>query len=168
MKKIALLFLSILFSLNSFSQEKDRIETDVDKWVKEQTQNRYIVIAGTSSDFKALDNSAKQISTKTAIVYDNGVEIYDKDDGMIIPKDTIKYDFEAGQSMPRRYDENKISIEMMHFYSDNGALDDTSKMIIVTGIFGNKKDAQKQLTLIQKAIPSAYIKKTQLYMGCTR
>lgn len=93
--------------------------------------------------------------------------VYDKELGMIVPKDTVKYDFDAGQSVPRRYEESLISIEMMHFYSKYDPNEDRTKMIIITGIFPNKEDAQKQLKLIQKAVPTAYIKKTMMYMGCT-
>ena len=162
-----LILLLFVFSINSFSQSKDTAKTEMQKHIDESTFPRYIIIAGASSDFKALDYSAKDISKKTGIVYSNNEMVYDKELGMIVPKDTVKYDIDAGQDMPRRYEENLISIEMMHHYSKYDPKEDRSKMIIITGIFPNKEDAQKQLKLIQKAVPTAYIKKIMLYMGCT-
>ncbi len=165
-KNIVLVFFLFFLSLNFFAQKKDSTSQAIDESIEAAMLTRYIVIAGASSDFNSLDLSAKEISKKSEIPYDNNEMIYDKELGMIVPKDTAKYDMDAGQSIPRRYEENLISIEMMYHYTSNHAFGDMKKMIIITGIFGNKQDAEKQLKLIQKAVPSTYIKKTRLYMGC--
>ena len=39
-------------------------------------------------------------------------------------------------------------------------------MVIITGIFDSKKEAESQLTLIKRSYSDCYIKEVKLYMGC--
>jgi hypothetical protein len=39
-------------------------------------------------------------------------------------------------------------------------------MIVVAGIFTDKKEAEERLKEIQKYRPTAYLRKTPIYMGC--
>ncbi|MCW3070710.1 MAG: hypothetical protein JWO44_600 [Bacteroidetes bacterium] len=126
---------------------------------------RCIVIAARSHSFSELDKLAKEISKKTGIPYDNKERIYDKKEGIILPDDPAKYGIDAGQSFPRRFDEQRISIEMAHFYDEGGR----DEMILVTGIFSTQDQvaAEAQQKLIYDIVPKNEIVITQLYMGCT-
>ena len=140
MKNIFLITI-FLFSISNCLAQTDNEEIDWMQW-------KYIVIAGASSDFNALDNLSKSISTKTGIEYSNDL-IY------------------AGSYYPRREDTSRISIEMMWYVSKGNMQNvDTTKMVIVTGIFDFKKSALNQLQKVQEIVPTAYIKKMKLYMGC--
>ena len=155
MKTKFLLLLLLAFSIKAFSQDKSDPEYET----------VYIVIAGTSSDYNYLEDKSKNISKNTNISFDNGGMEFDQKRGMIVP-DTSSDELYAGGYYPRRFPEERISIEMLWYYKD-GQNEETSKdMIIITGIFGNKKDAEKQLDRIKELVPTAYIKKKQMYMGC--
>ncbi len=165
MKNVFVIFL-VLILQDSFSQEnKNSEKADVDQYIKEATVTKYLVLAGVSNDFNALDNLAKQISKKTGIKYENGLE-YDKKRGMIVP-DTSSDVIYAGSYFPRRDDDEKISIEMLWYYkNEQNDADSSRQMIIITGIFGNKKNAETQLNSVKSIVPSAYIKKKGIFMGC--
>jgi hypothetical protein len=160
--KIFFLLSFILITTSSFSQKKDT--TSIDTSIQDAMQDCYIVIAGASTDFNALDNLAKQLSKKSGIKYQSDL-VYDSKRGMILP-DTSSDEIYAGEYLLRRYDDDRISIEMMSYYTNEHNEIDRLKMIIITGIFLNKTDAAKQLKLIQQTVSTAYIKKIKLYMGC--
>lgn len=161
-KSLSILFLVLPFHFCFSQVKKNTSRNEMDEYIKMTTESRYVVIAGTSSDYNALNISAKQLSKNTGIVYDNTM-IYDEEYGMINPKD---YDYHPDQYLPRRDEENLITIEMMYFYAKNNDSLDRMKMIIVTGIFKDKMNAANQLKQIQKSVPTTYIKKTELFMGC--
>lgn len=129
--------------------------------IEDNMQDKFIVIAGASKDFYQLDKKAKTLNQQSGIKYENDLA-YSENRGMIV-SDTSSDELYRGVSVPRRYDENRISIEMMHWYSENK---DTTMMIIITGIFDSKKDAESQLSLLKNKTSDCYIKKIKLYMGC--
>ncbi|HYV95794.1 MAG TPA: hypothetical protein VE978_28745 [Chitinophagales bacterium] len=156
---IALIF---LYDSIVFSQTTTKIETPDNEhyeWV-------YIVFAGTSLDFHALDSVCNKIAIVTSEKYSNKL-VYDKQRGMIVP-DSSDDELYAGDYSPRRYPEESISIEMLWYYFQNASLlsDSDKRMAIVTGIFENKSDAQENLKKIRPVVPDAYIKRIELYMGC--
>lgn len=156
--------LALFFSFECVAQ-KNNSKNDFSDSFEELTALRYIVIAGTSADFYTLDNLLKEISKKTGIEYSNNL-VYDSKRGMIAP-DSSDDEIYAGSYFPRRYSTSLISIEMMWYYSTGNMQNtDTTKMIIVTGIFDSKKSALLQLKLVQEVVPTAYIKKMKLYMRC--
>jgi hypothetical protein len=162
-KCITFLFFSIPFF--SFSQN-DSLSKALQAQIESMMVWKYIVIAGSSTDFKALDASAKQIQKNSDLKYENGLE-YDAKRGMILP-DSSEDELYAGGYVPRRYDSDEISIEMLWYYAE-GHYSDREKdkrMVLLCGIFTSKTDAKQQLGLVKKTIPSAYIKKEKIYMGC--
>ncbi len=157
MKKFSILvfFSCIAFiSLASYRQSKD-----------EAMANLYVVFAGASTNFNHLDSIAKNISAKTGIKYETDL-VYDNKRGMILP-DTSSDDIYAGSYYPRRYAEERISIEMAGYYKSGDLRDaDSTMMTIVTGIFGEKKDAAVNLAKVKAVVPNAYMKRVKLYQGC--
>lgn len=135
------------------------------KYIEETTYTKYIVIAGVSSDYTYLETQSQKISKKTEIVFDNQGMEYDKKRGIIVP-DSSSDEIYAGGYFPRRYDNKRISIEMLWYYKDSVVWDSSKEMIIITGIFDEKKDAEAQLNIVKSVVPTAYIKKKSMYMGC--
>lgn len=153
MKKLITIF--ICFCSLSFRQSADEFA------------KLYVVCAGASTDYHQLDSIATQISAKTGIIYRNDL-VYDSRKGMIVP-DTSNDEIYRGVYYPRRYAEERISIEMEGYYKtgDLGDVDSLNKkMIIVTGIFADKKDGDKNLSSVRKVVPSANMKQLKLYQGC--
>ena len=85
-----------------------------------QLENKFIVFAGESKDFFILNAKAKKISEKSGINYRNDL-VYYNGKGMIVP-DTSSDEMYRGASFPRRYDKNRISIEMKYWYFDKKIL----------------------------------------------
>lgn len=144
----------LISSLAAWAQD-----TDPSAW-----QTSYVVIAGEAEDFDLLETKAKNLSATTSIKYDAGGLIYNKEKGLIYPEDSND-EIYAGAYAMRRYDDNRISLEMRDHYFDNKGTG-TKKMIIVAGIYGSKAEAAKRLKEVKAHAPSAYIRKTKIYMGC--
>ena len=125
----------------------------------------YVVIAGESEDFTSIEGRAKELSAKTSIRYDAGGLVWDSVKGLIFPGNSDDAIY-AGSYHLRRYDDNRISIEMRDHYFDVKPGDISKKMIIVAGIYGSKADAAKRLKQVKAFAPSAYIRRTKIYMGC--
>lgn len=126
----------------------------------------YVVFAGASTNFSALDSTAQKISAATAINYENTL-VYDSKRGMIVP-DTSSDEIYAGSYFPRRYAGERISIEMAWYYAGSTEPDSAAAktMCIITGIYGEKKEAAASLAKVKKLVPDAYMKKIKLYQGC--
>src|SRR6185503_1046497 len=142
------LVIALIFLCDSivFSQSNTKIDTPKNEhyeWV-------YIVFAGTSLNFHALDNVCHKIANVTSEKYSNEL-MYDKQRGMIVP-DSSDDELYAGNYSPRRCPEESISIEMLWYYSQNPSLlsDSDKRMTIITGIFENKSDAQENLKKIRQ------------------
>jgi hypothetical protein len=126
---------------------------------------KYFVIAGTSTDFHALDSTAKQLSRSTGVPYENHL-VYDAARGMIVP-DTSSDEIWAGSYYPRRTDEERISIEMLSYYATKQlSAADSAKMIIMAGMYGDRQAAGARLKQVKKFIPGAYLAKSKLFQGC--
>ena len=111
-----------------------------------------------------LEKKAKELSAKIAVKYDAGGLVYKKEKGLVLPEDSDDEVY-AGEYLMRRYDDNRISLEMKDYYIDNKGKA-TKKMIIVAGIYGSKAEAAKRLKEVKAHAPAAYIQKKKIYMGC--
>lgn len=128
-------------------------------------QTSYVIIAGESESYEQLNTQAAQLSKLTGIKYDNTGLVWSADKQLHFPEDSDD-EIYAGSYYMRRYDEDRISLEMRDWYFDISPDKHSKKMIIVAGIFGDKKNANTQLKKIKKHFPSAYIRTTRIYMGC--
>ena len=148
------LFLLLLVSVRAAAQD------DPSAW-----QTSYVIIAGESESYEQLDTQAAQLSKLTGIRYDNGGLIWSADKQLHLPENSDD-EIYAGSYYMRRYDEDRISLEMRDWYFDVSPDKYSKKMIIVAGIFGDKKNANAQLKKIKKHFPASYIRTTRIYMGC--
>ena len=163
---IAFILLAYL-STRSTAQTKLLSDTnEIKDYIEESSIDQYLVIAGTSKDFHALELFAKDLSKKSGVVYDDLGRIY-KDSCLVWP-DSISDELYRGCYVFRRWETNAITLELniqgvcYHPYDDK----EKPALIIVAGMFSNKKEANERLALIKKYVPTAYLLKKEVYMGC--
>lgn len=165
---LLLFFSSLITPLLLFSQSKtDSVQVVVDQMIDESTVTRFVVLGGVSIDFDYLHKLSKKIGKVTGENYYSNGLVYDKKRGMIVP-DTSSDEIYAGNYFPRRYAEEGISIEMLWYYTTpQGSFGSSDKrMVIITGIFATKTEAEANLKKVKKVNSNAYINKVNIYMGC--
>ncbi|HEY6159687.1 MAG TPA: hypothetical protein VI112_00650 [Bacteroidia bacterium] len=132
----------------------------------EITGTDYLIVAGTSTDFNALRNSALALGQKLNIPYTDLERVYH--DSCITLSDTSSDELYRGSYIFRRFTFNEISIELNvdGIYFNPSESKEKPMMMIVAGMFPDKKEAYERLALVKKYIPGAYLKKKEVYMGC--
>jgi hypothetical protein len=163
-----LIFLALTFAtVRSLAQTGEEfLEEEMTAFVKEQSVTEYLVIAGASADFNAMEYFAKDLGRKTGIVYDDMGRVY-KNNCIVWPE-TDPDELYRNTYVFRRWEENAISIELNieGVCFDPTETDERPVMFICAGMFGNKAEADARLALIKKYVPTAYVKKKEVYMGC--
>ena len=150
------------------------VEENMELMIKQATSDHFVVIAGESFDYTFLKKTAQDLNRKSRIPYVDEGLIYNPAKGLIWPPDTsANADIYSGSYHLRRYgtmngDTNFLSLEMRDWYFDLPADKQTLKMILVAGLYSDseKKEAEERLKQIRKYCPTAYIRKTPIYMGC--
>ncbi len=146
----------------------------MDSMIRQATSDHFVVIAGESSDYILIRQSVQELSKKTGIFYNDDNLIYDRKKGLIWPPDTSgDADIYAGSYFMRRYGTdlggvNFLSLEMRDWYFNVPYEQRSLRMIVVAGIYPDtdKKGAEERLKEIKKYCPTAYLRKTAIYMGC--
>jgi hypothetical protein len=166
--RILLIFLALSFAtIRSVAQNEEVfLDEEITGSINEQNATEYLIIAGTSSDYYSLLTFAKDLSLKTGIVYDDMGRVY-RDSCIVNPEESDD-ELYRGTYVFRRWEFGSISIELNVegiVFSPSGT-SERPKMIIVAGMGENKKEAMEKLALIRKYVPTAYLKKKEVYMGC--
>jgi hypothetical protein len=164
-----LIFFALTFTtIRALAQTEEDISLDeeMSNNLDESTVTEYLVVAGTSGDFHALEFFARQLGEKTGIVYDDMGRVY-RDNCLVWPESSDD-ELYRNSYVFRRWEENAISIELniegVCFFPSES--DERPRMFICAGMFGDKKEAEARLALIKKYVPTAYLKKKEVYMGC--
>jgi hypothetical protein len=164
-----LIFLALTFgTIRSLAQTEEDLllEEEMTAYLEDQTVTQYMIVAGASGDFHALEYFAKQLGQKTGVVYDDMGRIY-KDSCLVWPE-TSDDELYRNTYVFRRWEENAISVELniegVCFVP--AETDERPVMFICAGMFGSKQEAEARLALIKKYVPTAYLKKKEVYMGC--
>lgn len=131
----------------------------------DEYQQRYLVIADSSQDYGALRQKAIDLAQRLQLKYDEMDRIYSNEKGLHLPVDYKEDEMWAGEYFLRRDGEDFISLEMRHAYRKKGNSSDGT-MIIVAGIFSNKRTANVMLKRVRKTSPKAHIQKATIYMAC--
>ena len=161
-----LAFVSALLLFPGFSFSQTKTTPVPNATIEEQTITEYMVIAGSGKDFPSLEATAKELSKKTGIPYDDLGRIYK--DSLLVWPDSIDDELYRGVYVFRRWANDPITIEMNIIgVCYNPSPDKPAPLLmIVAGLYGTKKEANERLAMIKKYIPTAYIKKKEVYMGC--
>lgn len=134
-------------------------------------ENRYVVILSVYQDFAEAKADAVKIAKASKVPFSMEHRIFDKKRGLIYP-DNFDDEVFRGEYVARRFhttvlkegadDTPYISVERSDGY------DGFKKgfYIVVAGVHDNSAAAQKQLKQFTDWAPTAYAKKTRIYMGC--
>ncbi len=134
-------------------------------------ENRHVVILSVYKSFDEARADAEKISKAAKVPFSMEGRIYDKKRGLIYP-DNFDDEVFRGQYVARRYhttvlkggdaDREYLSVERSDGY------DGFKKgfYIVVAGIRDNAREAQADALRYTAWAPTAYAKKTRIYMGC--
>jgi hypothetical protein len=134
------------------------------------TEDRYVVILGSTKDFYEAKRKAEAIAKASRVAFSMQGMIFDKQRGLILPDDDSDPTY-AGAYIHRRYNTGApdlaeateyISIEKSEAYDGFKP----GLYIIVGGIYPTSSEAAKSVKKFSKAVPDAYAKKTPIYLGC--
>lgn len=167
MRRICFLMLSVLLvTLQGLLIAQEDTRSDSEKF----TEDRYVVILGSTKDFQEAKRKAEAIAKASGITFSMQGMIFDKKRGLILPDDDSDPTY-AGSYIHRRYNTGApdlpegteyISIEKSEAYDGFKP----GLYIIVGGIYPTAKEAAVAVKKFSKAVPDAYAKKTPIYLGC--
>lgn len=147
---------------------KPGVDTIVNEMPEEQeseTASYYIVEVAAGYNFDSL----KSISTSTAallgVKFDMLEREYKVQKGIIVP-DSSADEMYRGEYYPRRPigNESIVSIEMADSYRNEAT--DTLQMIVMAGMYAEKRNADSVATLLRKKYPSTKTYISELFLGC--
>ena len=146
-----------------------RIGNQVDIHNVSQIEDRWIVILGANKKFDQAKADAERIAKATGMVFSMNGMIHDKK-GLHYP-DNFEDEIFAGSYVARRFNsttvkddvlEQHISIEMSADYQGFAP----GYYIVVGSIAESADEGRAQVAKFKKHAPSAYAKKTELFLGC--
>lgn len=157
-KKILMLILSVLIFINSYAETGSAESENVDK---------YITILHSSKSYDSALNFAKKSANKLNIKLDLRDLIYHKENGLSFTKEKLDssgmLEFPSYIIRGRVYEENPfISIEYSSSYENLTK----GYYIVVAKIDTDLKESKNLLKTIKKTYKNAYIKKSNIYVGC--
>ncbi len=134
-------------------------------------RDRQIVILGSFRNFKEANDYARAISHRSGVPFSLQGKIYDHQRGLILPDDDPDT-FYAGAYYPRRDDTTHLpghaeeveylSIERSEAYPGLRP----GYYIIVGGLHNTRQETVATLARFHLPAADAYVKKTQVFMGC--
>ncbi len=134
-------------------------------------ENRHAVILSVYKSFAEARADAEKISKAAKVPFSMEGRIYDKKRGLIYP-DNFDDEVFRGQYVARRYHTtvlkgNETDREFLSVERSDG-YDGFKKgfYIVVAGIRDNAREAQADVKRYTAWAPTAYAKKTRIYMGC--
>ncbi|MFZ4682422.1 MAG: hypothetical protein ACOYMS_07965 [Terrimicrobiaceae bacterium] len=132
-------------------------------------ENRWVAILSVYDSFSAAKADAEKIAAKSDVPFSMEGRVFDKKRGLIYP-DNFDDEVFAGQYVSRRYNETAIKDRDTEYLSversDGYDGFKPGYYIVVAGIYESAKDAQAQVKRFTAWAPTAYAKKTKIYMGC--
>ena len=123
-------------------------------------QDRYIVVLSIMENYDDAVVLAMAASYKLGIRFDHENKWYSTRKRIRYSQD-IKDKLYKGAYHPRRYEGEYISLENSDYYKGFPR----GYIIVVAGIYGDKKSAAKALARIRKSYRYAYVQKTVMWMG---
>ncbi|MFC7337801.1 hypothetical protein ACFQY0_11475 [Haloferula chungangensis] len=137
------------------------------------TKERHVAILSAYKIFADARKDAEKIAKASEVPFSMEDRVYDEKRGLIYPDD---FDDEvyAGGYVARRYDMTHVadgdtqtaflSVEKSDAYDGFTP----GYYIVVAGIQESRESALKQIAKFKKWAPTAYVKKTKIYLGCLR
>lgn len=133
--------------------------------VFEEMQDYYIIVADEGYDYDALQKKGLEVADLLKVNFDQKGRIYESGKGIIVPYDD-KDEVYRGEYYPRRFEGEEISIEMHDYYALEDAPTDTTRMILVAGMYETPEKAQIVLQKLKPFVPGAELMEREMYIGC--
>ncbi len=135
----------------------------------EFVENRWVAILSVYESFKDAKADAEKIAAKSNVSFFMEGRVFDKKRGLIYP-DNFDDEVFAGQYVARRYNQALIKDRETEYLSversDGYDGFKPGYYMVVAGVYESAKEAQAQIKRFAKWAPTAYAKKTKIYMGC--
>lgn len=122
--------------------------------------DKYILILKSTKDYSKAASFALDAAKKLNLKFDNENKRYSKEKGIYF--EGIEDDDFNGGYYPRRYSGEFISLENSGYYKGFSE----GYIIVVGGIYDDRKNSKQALAKSKKIYGDAYIKKTKIWMGC--
>ena len=122
----------------------------------------FVVIADTGTNYFSLREQMLQLPQDLKQPIDTLGRTFGLSEGAIVYADSFATE-EDNSYFPRRYPDNTLSLEYLRAYADSA---DRKTIALVTGIFGEKKDADEALAKLKKTTGKAFLIPATVYLGC--
>jgi hypothetical protein len=141
-----------------------------DQWIDAPFYRLGILVVGSYKTYEDALRAAKRFSLRSAYPYGSRGMVYDPERGLIWPDDGDDEAW-AGRYAPRRYDnecdirDSKpcVTVERSEGYEGFTP----GLYIVVGGVLGRDERRAERLAAARKIVPTAYVKQTTIYLGCT-
>ena len=127
---------------------------------------RGVVVAGSFETYAAALEAATRVADRSGLPYDSRGLIHDRERGLVLPDSAKGPD--AGRYLSRRHDECGaarrpcISVERSSAYDGF----EPGLFIVVAGVMRRSEARDVRLAALRRVVPDAYVKETNLWMGC--
>lgn len=132
-------------------------------------ENRWVSILSVYESFKDAKADAENVAAKSKVPFSMEGLVFDKKRGLIYP-DNFDDKVFAGQYVSRRFNQTLIKDRETEYLSversDGYDGFKPGYYMVVAGIYESAKEAQAQTKRFAAWAPTAYAKKTKIYMGC--
>jgi len=128
-----------------------------------------VLVVGSYLSYDAALRAARSYSQRSGHPYDSRGMVYDKKRGLIWPDD-LEDEIWAGAYAPRRYDDECapwngspcVTVERSAEYEGFAP----GFYIVVGGILDHSSERAQRLAAARKLVSGAYVKDTDIYLGC--
>lgn len=137
----------------------------------EDTQPKWLVILSVTTDFEGAEADARKFSKATGVPFTLRGLVYDSKKGLVHPPGS-EPEWLAGEYTHRSHNyawegEKELTDFISIEKSDSYPGLKPGFYIVVAGIEESPEDAKKVISKFQSTAPKAYIKKTQIFLGCS-
>lgn len=138
------------------------VGTDVES-MPDEYQIYYIVVADTSRNYFALQKTMYELEDKMLFEIDTMNRYYNAKMDLICLPDNIEDEIYAGEYFPRRSPSATLSLEYINFYLPEAG---EKTIALVAGIYEGEGEANVRLAEVRKMAKSAFVIKSNVFVGC--
>jgi hypothetical protein len=136
--------------------------TDVESMPNEY-QTYYIVVADTSKNYFGLQKMMYTLEDKVFFEIDTMNRYYNAKKDLICLPDNDEDEIYAGDYFPRRSPSPTLSLEYLNFYKPEAG---EKAIALVAGIYEGEGEANVRLADVLKFYKSAFVIKSDVFVGC--
>jgi hypothetical protein len=144
----------VLLPLSQFAQD-----------IADEYMSAYVVVVDTSTDYGTLRTKMFSLSKAIGIKIDTMGRGFNGTKNLIALPEDDSDEIYAGDYFPRRYPNEKLSLEYLVFYNQNDST--TPNLIALVSLITDiEQRAREHLDSIKTIEPKAFIVNSEIYMGC--